>query len=211
MPARFATHPPAVAGKSSGAAMLNRSAVFFQVFQNGDDQLLSRAWLIDPGETQANVAAASRTKGEKEPWIGEYYVSYGGADRSWDEARQYGFVSGGGGSWYSRTLKLLSPGDRIWVKIPKTGYVGVGRVTEAVCPVKDFKVSTPAGEGPVLDVLKAAEHYEKDADDPDLIEYFVRVEWLDAVPVRTAVLPAINRFSADYHQKSLGKARSQMG
>jgi hypothetical protein len=63
----------------------------------------------------------------------------------------------------------------------------------------------------VLDVLKAAEHYEKDADDPDLIEYFVRVEWLDAVPVRTAVLPAINRFSADYHQKSLGKARSQMG
>jgi hypothetical protein len=35
MPAWFATHPPAVAGKSSGAAMLNRSAVFFQVFQNG--------------------------------------------------------------------------------------------------------------------------------------------------------------------------------
>ena len=34
------------------------NAVFFQVFQNGDDQLLSRAWLIDPGETQANVAAA---------------------------------------------------------------------------------------------------------------------------------------------------------
>jgi len=77
-------------------------AVFFQVFQNGDDQLLSRAWLIDPGETQANVAAASRTKGEKEPWNGEYYVYYG-ADRSRDEARQYGFVSGGGGSCYSRT------------------------------------------------------------------------------------------------------------
>jgi hypothetical protein len=58
--------------------MLNRFAVFFQVFQNGDDQLLSRAWLIDTGETHANVAAASRTKGEKEPWNGEYYVSYGG-------------------------------------------------------------------------------------------------------------------------------------
>lgn len=125
------------------------NAVFFQVFQNGADQFLSRAWLIDPGETQANVATASRTKGEKEPWNGEYYVSYS-ADRSWDDARQYGFVSGGGGSWYSRTLKLLSPGDRIWVRIPQTGYVGVGRVTEAACPLKDFKVSTPAVSAPCL-------------------------------------------------------------
>ena len=72
-------------------------AVFFQIFQHGEDQLLSRAWLIDPGETQANVASSSGTKGQKEPWNGEYYVSYG-ADRSWGEARQYGFISGGGGA-----------------------------------------------------------------------------------------------------------------
>jgi hypothetical protein len=162
------------------------NAVFFRVFQSGDEQLLSRAWLIDPGETQANVASTSRTKGEKEPWNGEYYVSYG-TDRSWDEARQYGFVSGGGGSWYSRTLKLLSPGDRIWVKIPHTGYVGVGRVTEAVCPVKDFKVTTAGGQRPVLEVLKDAEDYKKHSDDPELSEYFVRVEWLDTVPVSKAV------------------------
>jgi hypothetical protein len=41
--------------------------------------LLSRAWLIDPGETQANVAISTNAKGDKEPWNGEYYVSYGGA------------------------------------------------------------------------------------------------------------------------------------
>ena len=118
------------------------NAVFFQVFEHGADQLLSRAWLIDPGETQANVASTSKTKGEKEPWNGEYYVSFGGDTRVWDEARQYGFISAGGGSWYSQTLKLLSPGDRVWVKVPKTGYVGVGRVTEAVMPVKEFTVRT---------------------------------------------------------------------
>jgi hypothetical protein len=162
------------------------NAVFFQVFQNGNEQLLSRAWLIDPGETQSNVASTSRTKGEKEPWNGEYYVSYG-SNRSWDDARRYGFVSGGGGSWYSRTLKLLSPGDRIWVKIPQTGYVGVGRVTEAVCSAKDFKVQTPAGERPALEVLKDAEEYKKHADDPELSEYFVRVAWLDTVPTTSAV------------------------
>ena len=48
------------------------NAVFFQVFQHGDEQLLSRAWLIDPGETQANVALTSKGKSEKEPWNGEY-------------------------------------------------------------------------------------------------------------------------------------------
>jgi hypothetical protein len=164
------------------------NAVFFQVFQHGDDQLLSRAWLIDPGETQANVASTTKGKGEKEPWNGEYYVSFGDMNsRSWEDARQYGFISAGGGSWYSQTLKVLSPGDRVWVNIPKTGYVGVGRVTEAVRPVKEFTVQTSAGERPALEVLKHAEHYKPNADDPEKAEYFVRVAWLDTVPMEKAV------------------------
>jgi hypothetical protein len=78
------------------------NAVFFQVFQNGNQQLLSRAWLIDPGETQANVAVTTTTRGAKEPWNGEYYVSFGDmSSRSWEDARKFGFVSAGGGSWYS--------------------------------------------------------------------------------------------------------------
>jgi hypothetical protein len=164
------------------------NAVFFQVFQNGSDQLLSRAWLIDPGETQANAASTAKAKGEKEPWNGEFYVSFGDmSSRSWEDARQYGYISAGGGSWYSQTLKQLSPGDRVWVKVPKTGYVGVGRVTEAVCPVKDFTVPTPEGERPALDVLKHANYYKTNADDPDKAEYFVRVEWLDTVPESKAI------------------------
>lgn len=164
------------------------NVVFFQVFQHGDEQLLSRAWLIDPGETQVNVASTSKGKGDKEPWNGEYYVSYGPtSSRPWDEARQYGFISAGGGSWYSQTLKLLSTGDRVWVKIPKTGYVGVGRVKELVRPVDEFKVETPAGERPALEVLRNADRYGRGADDPEKAEYFVRVQWLDTVPETTAV------------------------
>jgi hypothetical protein len=158
------------------------NAIFFQVFQHGDDKLLSRAWLIDPGETQANAATASTRAGEKEPWNGEYYVSFGDTSwRSWDDARKYGFISGGGGSWYSQTLKMLSPGDRVWVKIPKTGYVGVGRVIEAVQSVNDFKGQTPEGEKNCLEVLKHAADYQKNAHDIEKAEYFVRVEWLDTV------------------------------
>ena len=32
------------------------NVVFFQVFEHAGQQLFSHAWLIDPGETQANVA-----------------------------------------------------------------------------------------------------------------------------------------------------------
>lgn len=161
------------------------NVAFFQVFEHGGQQLLSRAWLIDPGETQANAVVSSKTSGDKEPWNGEYYVSYGG--RSWSDAVKFGFVSAGGGNWYTQTLKLLSPGDLIWVKIPKTGYVGVGRVTEGAQAAKDFSVSTPAGDCRALEVLQEAERYRKNMDSPDLSEYFVRVQWLETVPESQAV------------------------
>ena len=126
------------------------------MFQNGDEQLLSRAWLIDPTETQANVISTSKIKGEKEPWNGEFYVSYG-SSRSWADARKYGFISGGGGRWYSQTLRRLSPGVRVWVNIPKVGYVGGGRVTEEMQPLGEFVVRTDKGERPVVDVLRDAD------------------------------------------------------
>lgn len=161
------------------------NVAFFQVFQQGEQQLLSRAWLLDPGETQANVAVSTTAKGDKEPWNGEFYVSYGG--RSWEDAVKYGFISGGGGSWYSQTLKLLEPGNRVWVKIPKVGYVGVGEVIEAVQPARNFTVQTELGERPALDVLEDAERYRLHADDLEKSEYFVRVKWLQTVPEDRAI------------------------
>jgi hypothetical protein len=41
--------------------------VLFLVFNHGNGQLLSRAWLIDPGDVQIQ-AATSASRGEKEPW-----------------------------------------------------------------------------------------------------------------------------------------------
>ena len=165
------------------------NVVTFQVFQNGDKQFLSRAWLIDPFETQANISNTSKDRGAKEPWNGEYYASFGGMNsRSWEDARKYGYISAGGGSWYSNTLKMLSPGDRVWVNIPKTGYVGVGRVVEGVVPVKEFVVDTESGQSPALEVLQHADLYTKNADDPDKAEYFVRVQWSDTVSMDNALL-----------------------
>ena len=160
----------------------------FQIFDSGGEQLLSRAWLLDPSETQvAAVTAGVATT--KEPWNGEYYVNFGhGASRSWPDAVKYGFVSAGGSSWYSNTLKLLKPGDRIWVKAPGYGFVGVRRVKGSPEPGPDFKVVTDdSRELPALDVLNSATYHREFVDLPEKMEYFVPVEWLEAVPLEKGV------------------------
>lgn len=166
------------------------NVLFFKVFQHGEEQFLSRAWLIDPSETQTNAvqATAGASAKTKEPWNGEFYVSFGDPNsRNWEEARRYGFISAGGGSWYSQTLKQLQPGDRVWVKIPATGYVGVGIVQSAVEPASSFTLNTEDGEKLAMDVLKHGELYRQNADDPDKSEYFVPVKWLETRSENEAV------------------------
>jgi hypothetical protein len=163
------------------------NVLFFQVFEHSGQQLISRVWLIDPSETQANAAVTTTSKGDKEPWNGEFYVSFGDeTSRSWADAMRYGFISAGGGTWYSKTLKLLSPGDRVWVNLPKRGYVGVGEVVQAAQPAKTFTVSTETGEQLAMAVLQHGSRYMETADNPELSEYFVRVKWLHAAPASKA-------------------------
>ncbi|MBN1509037.1 MAG: hypothetical protein JW955_19475 [Sedimentisphaerales bacterium] len=158
----------------------------FQVFANGDEQLLSRTWLRDPACTQ--ISAAATPDIPNEPWNGEFYCSYGvGESRSWDDAVELGFISGGGGAWYSKTLQLLGPGDRVWVKVPGSGFVGVGRVTGYSQPASTFKVNTPQGELPVLDAAKRGTYHRQFLDDPERCEYFVPVQWLQTVPLENAI------------------------
>jgi hypothetical protein len=158
----------------------------FQVFTHGTEQLLSRAWLLDPVHTQ--VAAAATPVGPSEPWNGEFYCSFGeGQDRSWADAVQYGFISGGGGAWYSKTLQLLNPGDRVWVKVPGSGFVGVGRATGRAQPAGTFKVQTPAGEVSILEGTGHASYHREFLDDPERCEYFVPMRWLQTVTLEKAV------------------------
>lgn len=100
---------------------------------------------------------------------------------------KYGFICAGGGNWYSKILQLLSPGDRVWVKIPKEGFAGVGVVTGPVQRYNDFMVSAPTGKNPFADLPLTAHYHKQLADDADRCEYFVTVRWLQTVPVSQAV------------------------
>lgn len=160
----------------------------FQVFAMGDERLLSRSWLLDPVRIQASAATASGKAQDKEPWNGEFYASFGhGSSRSWDEARAYGFICAGGGAWYSNTLKLLNPGDRIWVKAPDYGFVGVGQVKGPAQIIGDFRIQTADGEKPAEEVLVGGTYHKEFRGDPERAEWIVPVTWLATVPLAQGV------------------------
>ncbi|MDZ4201448.1 MAG: endonuclease NucS [Gallionella sp.] len=160
------------------------NVLFFKVFKDGDNTYISRTWMIDPGETQEK---ASSNTGSKEPWNGEFYVSFGHGDaRDWEEARKYGFISGGGGNWYNKTLFMLNEGDRIWANIPKTGYVGVGIVTGPADRFSDFEVEVDGQKKKFIDIA-IANYHKQFIDDAENSEYMVPVKWTIAVPVKDAV------------------------
>ena len=85
---------------------------------------------------------------------------------------------------------MLSPGDRIWVNLPGTGYAGVGRETESRRPITEFEVDAGEDRRPALEVLENAAVYQQRSEDPDGAEYYVRVEWLDTKPEVEAVWEA---------------------
>lgn len=160
------------------------NVLFFKVFKDGKDTYLSRTWMIDPSETQEN---ASSNTGSKAPWNNEYYVSFGHDNtRDWDEARKFGFICGGGGTWYSKTLFMLKEGDRVWVNIPKTGYVGVAEVCGQAQRFNEFEVEVDGVRKHFADIAKA-DYHKAFADDEEKAEYMVPVKWIVSVQLKDAV------------------------
>ncbi len=155
------------------------NVVLFRYLRDGDDEYLARSWLIDPDEVEAKA-----TPKKRRPWNQrDFYVSFGdGEYRRWEDARRYGFVAGGGGLWYSRTLTALDEGHRVFVYIPREGYVGVGEVTGTARPVKQFTVSENGHDIPLLEASLSATSMDHDLDDPDKCEWVVPVRWSKTVP-----------------------------
>lgn len=165
------------------------NAAFFRYYRDEGHEYLARAWLIDPTEVTLEAGHARNPSNKRQPWNGQdFYVSLGeGPYRTWEDARTYGFISGGQGKWYSRTLQTLFPGARVFVYVPQVGYVGVGTVTEPARPVGQFTVSLGGKETPILNAPVKAPEMAANADDPEMCEYLVRVEWLKTRPKEQAI------------------------
>jgi hypothetical protein len=160
------------------------NAVFFRVFKDDEREYLSRVWFIDP-----SVSKTIRPDTEtKEPWNGEFYVSFG-TTYNWEDAVEFGFIIGGGGSWYSKTLFMLELGNRIWVNIPGIGYVGVGEVIGTAVRADNFVIKK--GDNTKI-LLSEANIRNKDVifenvDNDELANYMVPVNWIKTIGLNQAV------------------------
>lgn len=136
-------------------------------------------------ELMADVEAVGDGHKPTPTWNGrDFYVTIG--DRSWEDSERYGFVSAGGGPFWTKPLEKLFPGARVFLykPYPVQGYVGVGIVKESAQPVTEFAVEVEGQMGPILEApLSDPGKVSHDADNPELCEYLVRVEWLKTRPL----------------------------
>ena len=152
--------------------------VFFKILNINGSKILSRAWLVDPADTDEKASYNKINDKSSVPWNGEYYVSFGeGKSRNWNDAMKYEFISGGGKPWYSRTLGQLNIGDRVWVNIPHTGYVGVGKVVDTVQMAKDTYFNIDGESKNIFDIDLKGNYGIENKDNEDNAEYIVKVAW----------------------------------
>jgi len=160
------------------------NVIFLRYFKDGMNKFLSRTWMVDPNI----IEQQSKQTKTREPWNQkDFYVSFGADEhRDWEDARKYGFISAGHGEWYSRTLKQLFIGARVFSYIPHEGYVGVGTVMDTVKLIKDFFVEVNGVERPILECKLVTSDMGKDSNDLALSEYMVKVEWTKTIPRKDA-------------------------
>ncbi len=153
------------------------NAVFFRHFEDGQISYLARTWLV---EQEVQAASAAKKRRSREPWNGhDWGVTFGTTDntRSWEDAVNYGFVSAGGGRWYSQTLRNLPGGARVFVNIPGAGYVGIG---EVVGGAQRFDAATVevGGVERLLSTQPLVATYRHGGDESDdVAEWVVPVQW----------------------------------
>jgi hypothetical protein len=161
------------------------NVVFFRHFNDNGVSYLARTWLVEH-DTQAEItSAAARKSKSRETWNGnDWYVSFGEGpgSRAWTDAVKFGFVSGGGDLWFSRTLKNLIPGSRVFVCIPKSGYVGVGTVQGEAKRFDQASVTLNGTETPLSTLPLEGTYSAGGVEDDDTAEWVVPIQWTHTVP-----------------------------
>ncbi|PEE40544.1 endonuclease NucS domain-containing protein [Bacillus pseudomycoides] len=182
------------------------NAVFFRYFKEDNQEFITRSWLLDPNVIEERTSN-TKSESKKEVWNEQDFVVNfeDGEYRSWEDAIKYGFISAGNGKWYSRTLNQLFVGARVFCMIPKSGYVGVGKVIQGVKPIQDATIKIGNEHKKLTDLSLRAPEMLHDLDDNELCEHVVLIEWIKCIPKEGAFW--IKGLKAN--QNSAYKLRSQ--
>lgn len=170
------------------------NAVFFRHFVDGGNQYLTRTWLLPPEEAAAVSLRSKRRRGAVRRWNGrDFYVIQGslseGRTTRWGVARRYGLLSAGGGSWYWKSMRSLTPGKRVFAYVGKAGYVGVGVVDGELQPAREVEVEVDGRRVPLIEAPEVDETFARRAPstDEEVTEMVVPVRWIKTLPVEEAI------------------------
>lgn len=164
------------------------NVVFFTYLEDDGRRYLARSWLVAGDDAGSGTGAAARKqKSKRAEWNGrDWFVSFGeDSARSWDDGLRYGFISAGGGTWYSGSLHNLPVGARVNVHIPKNGYVAIGEVLRPATRFDEAEVLIDGQWARLADQeLTATYRFNADGsrDSDDDAEYAVPVRWYIAAP-----------------------------
>ncbi|MFC7485419.1 endonuclease NucS domain-containing protein [Knoellia sp. CPCC 206453] len=167
------------------------NAVFFSFLEDEGRRYLARTWLARDYESSGSATGPTKTKrGKRAEWNErDWFVSFGAytGGRKWEDGRKYGFVSAGGGAWYSRTLRELPVGARVNVCIPQRGYVAVGETTG---PAQRFDTAQVTVDGVdvalVSQSLVGTYQHGGATETDEETEWVVPVRWFTALPMEQA-------------------------
>ncbi len=163
--------------------------VYFRYFEDEGRRYLARTWLLSESAVTEEAGGSRGRAGKSEPWNGQdYYAAFGlGEDnRSWDDARRFGFFSAGGGKRYTRPVRNLFAGQRLWVAVPGHGYVGVGTVEGPAVPMAEALLEVDGVPRPVSE-LPLSGRYRHCGGTNDDAEWLVPMRWERTVPLEQAV------------------------
>jgi len=156
------------------------NVAFFNYFLDDGREYLARTWLADEAVTPVRPRARNSSGSKREDWDGRYwYVSFGDdpGSRSWDDASNFGFISAGGGLWYSRTIRALPEGVHVFVCIPKRGYVGFGTVIGPARRLADAVVTVDGVERKLSEIDLVGNYRHPNDEEDDNAEWFAPLRW----------------------------------
>ncbi|WP_411991232.1 LEM-3-like GIY-YIG domain-containing protein [Agarivorans sp. DSG3-1] len=109
---------------------------------------------------------------------GIYYYNVGECEyRSWDDFKNYGFISAGQGIRWKDSLKGFQKGDIFSAYLKSHGFVGVGRIKQIAKPIREVSIQGK----PLLSYELSCQNMSENIDSDDLCEYVCLVEWLSSV------------------------------
>lgn len=154
------------------------NTAFFNVFEADGKEWLTTDFLLDQSEVEERSERKVRP-----PWTGYYFANAGlDNNRSWNDYRQYGFVAAGNGDFYSKRLDQLRVGNPVFLYDKGNGYIGYGIVASEKILAAEFETS----EGLLSEQPLEHPGLMHDADDPEIAEYLVGIDWKKTFEVNQA-------------------------